>query len=66
RNILKTCHILVEKYGGQIPDNLAALTALPGVGRKTANVVLANAFSIPAIAVDTHVFRVSRRLALAH
>lgn len=64
-NITKTCHILVEKYGGEVPDTMEELTALPGVGRKTANVVLANAFGVPTIAVDTHVFRVSNRLGLA-
>ncbi|MCL1795336.1 MAG: endonuclease III [Clostridia bacterium] len=63
-NITATCRILVENHGGKVPDTLEALTALPGVGRKTANVVLANAFGIPAFAVDTHVFRVSNRLGL--
>ncbi len=56
---------LVERHRGQVPRTLEELTALPGVGRKTANVVLGNAFGIPAIAVDTHVFRVSQRLGLA-
>lgn len=56
---------LAERHGGQVPRTLDELTALPGVGRKTANVVLGNAFGIPAIAVDTHVFRVSQRLGLA-
>jgi endonuclease-3 len=56
---------LVEKHGGQVPRTLEELTALPGVGRKTANVVLGNAYGLPAIAVDTHVFRVSQRLGLA-
>jgi len=65
RNVLATCAILVEQYDGGVPASLEALTALPGVGRKTANVVLSNAFGIPAIAVDTHVFRVSNRLGLA-
>ena len=65
RNIKKTCCILTEKHGGQVPQTMDALTNLPGVGRKTANVVLSNAFGIPAIAVDTHVFRVSNRLGLA-
>lgn len=64
-NVLKTCRILVEKYGGEVPQTMEELTALPGVGRKTANVVLSNAFGIPAIAVDTHVFRVTNRLGLA-
>ena len=65
-NIVATCRILVEKYDGQVPHTMEELTALPGVGRKTANVVMANAFGIPTIAVDTHVFRVSNRLGLAH
>jgi len=65
KNILVTCRILTEKYGGEVPRTLEELTALPGVGRKTANVVLSNAFGIPAIAVDTHVFRVANRLGLA-
>ncbi len=55
-----------EEFGGQVPHTMEELTRLPGVGRKTANVVLANAFGIPALAVDTHVFRVSNRLGLAH
>ncbi|MGI6114877.1 endonuclease III [Luoshenia tenuis] len=66
RNILATCKILVEQYGGQVPKTMEELTKLPGVGRKTANVVMSNAFGIDAIAVDTHVFRVSNRLGLAH
>jgi len=65
RNIIATCKILTEKYNGQVPDNMDELTRLPGVGRKTANVVLSNAFGQDAIAVDTHVFRVSNRLGLA-
>lgn len=65
RNILATCRILYEKYNGEVPKNRKALEDLPGVGRKTANVVLSNAFGVPAIAVDTHVQRVSNRLALA-
>jgi endonuclease-3 len=65
KNILKTCQILVEKYGGEVPKERKLLEELPGVGRKTANVVLSNAFGIPALAVDTHVQRVSNRLALA-
>ena len=65
KNILATCRILLEEFGGNIPRSLEALTRLPGVGRKTANVVLSNAFQVPAIAVDTHVFRVSQRLGLA-
>lgn len=65
KNILATCRALIEKYGGKVPRTMEELTALPGVGRKTANVVLSNAFGTPAIAVDTHVFRVSNRLGLA-
>jgi len=65
RNILAACRILVEEYGGQVPRSREALMRLPGVGRKTANVVVSNAFGQPAIAVDTHVFRVARRLGLA-
>ncbi|PTX60703.1 DNA-(apurinic or apyrimidinic site) lyase /endonuclease III [Melghirimyces profundicolus] len=65
RNILATCQILVEKYNGKVPAQREALEELPGVGRKTANVVLSNAFGVPALAVDTHVQRVSNRLALA-
>ena len=65
KNILATCKILIEKFGGEVPDNRKALESLPGVGRKTANVVLSNAFNKPAIAVDTHVFRVSNRIGLA-
>ncbi|WP_018211502.1 endonuclease III [Desulfitobacterium hafniense] len=65
KNILATCRILVESYGGEVPGSMEALTQLPGVGRKTANVVLSNAFHIPAMAVDTHVLRVSNRLGLA-
>ena len=63
-NIITACRMIKEQYGGQVPDTMEALTALPGVGRKTANVVLSNAFGIPAFAVDTHVFRVSNRLGL--
>lgn len=65
KNILETCRILYEKYNGEVPRTREELESLPGVGRKTANVVLSNAFGIPAIAVDTHVFRVSNRLGLA-
>ncbi|OKY26403.1 endonuclease III [Thalassotalea sp. PP2-459] len=64
-NTLKTCRMLVELHGGQVPENRAALEALPGVGRKTANVVLNTAFGWPTIAVDTHIFRVSNRTKLA-
>ncbi len=65
RNILATCHILLDKYGGAVPNKIEQLMELPGVGRKTANVVISNAFGTPAIAVDTHVFRVSNRIGLA-
>lgn len=65
RSILATCRQLIERHGGQVPRTMEHLLALSGVGRKTASVVLANAFSVPAIAVDTHVFRVSRRLGLS-
>ena len=65
KNILSTCKLLIENFNGQVPDTLDELMTLPGVGRKTANVVLSNAFSKPAIAVDTHVFRVSNRIGLA-
>jgi endonuclease-3 len=65
KNILATCQIIIEGYHGEVPANREQLEQLPGVGRKTASVVLSNAFGIPAIAVDTHVFRVSNRLGLA-
>lgn len=65
KNIITTCRILLDQFKGTVPVDRAHLEALPGVGRKTANVVLANAFGIPAIAVDTHVFRVAKRLGLA-
>lgn len=64
KNIVATSKILVEQYQGQVPADLDRLVELPGVGRKTANVVLSNAFDIPALAVDTHVFRVANRLGL--
>lgn len=63
-NIIAACRIIREKHGGEVPRTMEELTALPGVGRKTANVVLSNAFGIPAFAVDTHVFRVSNRMGL--
>ena len=66
QHILDTCRLLCQNYGGQVPDTLEELTKLPGVGRKTANVVLANAMGQDRIAVDTHVFRVSNRLGLPH
>lgn len=65
RNILKTCELLIEKHQSQVPQTRQALEALPGVGRKTANVVLNTAFGQPTIAVDTHIFRVSNRTKLA-
>lgn len=65
RSISGMARGLVERHGGEVPPTLEELVALPGVGRKTANVVLGNAFGIPALAVDTHVFRVSQRLGLA-
>lgn len=66
KNILSTCKILIENYDSQVPSTLEELTTLPGVGRKTANVVLSNVFDTPAIAVDTHVFRVANRIGLAN
>ena len=65
KNMLKTCEILLSEYGGEVPNTRKGLEKLPGVGRKTANVVLANAFNIPAFAVDTHVFRVANRLGIS-
>ena len=64
-NIIKTCRLLLDRHDGQIPDNRTALQALPGVGRKTANVVLNTAFGKPTMAVDTHIFRVSNRTGIA-
>jgi len=64
-NVIKTCKILLEQHGGEVPESREALEALPGVGRKTANVVLNTAFGWPTIAVDTHIFRVSNRTKLA-
>ena len=65
KNIIKTCKILITKFENKIPSNRNELQKLPGVGRKTANVVLNNAFGLPTIGVDTHVFRVSNRLGIA-
>ena len=65
KNIIKTSQILVEKFGSRIPQDRETLQTLPGVGRKTANVILNNAFGQPTIAVDTHIFRVSNRTGLA-
>jgi endonuclease-3 len=65
KNILATCRILLDRYGGEVPRDREALEELPGVGRKTANVVLNSAFGEPTMPVDTHIFRVSNRLGLA-
>ena len=65
KNVIKTCNMLVNLHNSQVPENREALEALPGVGRKTANVVLNTAFGWPTIAVDTHIFRVSNRTKLA-
>lgn len=65
RNIIKTCQLLIDKHNSKVPRERAALEALPGVGRKTANVILNTAFGEPTIAVDTHIFRVSNRTGLA-
>ena len=65
RNVIAACRILVQQHGGKVPDQRAALEALPGVGRKTANVILNTAFGQPTIAVDTHIFRVSNRTGVA-
>jgi endonuclease-3 len=65
KNIMKTCAMLEEQHGGRVPEDRAALEALPGVGRKTASVVLNTAFGHPTIAVDTHIFRVSNRTGIA-
>ena len=64
RNIQACCQMLVEKHGGQVPRTMEELVPLPGVGRKTANVILGNAFGVPGIPVDTHVGRLSRRMGL--
>ncbi len=65
RNIIKTSQIIMAEHGGIVPNTREELVKLPGVGRKTANVVLSNAFGVPAFAVDTHVFRVSNRIGIA-
>jgi endonuclease-3 len=65
KNVIAACRILVERHGGEVPRSREALEALPGVGRKTANVVLNTAFGEPTIAVDTHIFRVANRTGLA-
>ncbi|WP_078120826.1 endonuclease III [Thiosocius teredinicola] len=64
-NVIKTCQALIEQHAGEVPDNRADLEALPGVGRKTANVVLNTAFGEPTMAVDTHIFRVANRTGIA-
>lgn len=66
KNVIKTCQILIEKHNSIVPDDREYLEALPGVGRKTANVVLNTAFGHPTMAVDTHIFRVSKRTKIAH
>jgi endonuclease-3 len=65
KNVIATCALLIERHGGEVPHDREALEALPGVGRKTANVVLNTAFGEPTIAVDTHIFRVANRIGLA-
>ncbi|MEM8844662.1 MAG: endonuclease III [Pseudomonadota bacterium] len=65
KNVIKTCKILIDEHEGKVPEDRAALEALPGVGRKTANVILNTAFGHPTIAVDTHIFRVSNRTGIA-
>lgn len=66
KNILAACRVIVEDFAGLVPNDIDSLRQLPGVGRKTANVVASNAFGIPALAVDTHVFRVAHRLGIAN
>ena len=66
KNIVMACRNIVEQFGGNVPDNREGLESLAGVGRKTANVVLSNAFGVPAIAVDTHAFRVANRIGLVN
>ena len=65
KHIIETCRLLIERHGGQVPESREALEKLPGVGRKTANVILNTAFGHPTIAVDTHIFRVANRTGLA-
>lgn len=65
KNIIKTCQLLIDKHNSKVPEDRAALEALPGVGRKTANVILNTAFGHPTIAVDTHIYRVSNRTGIA-
>ncbi|WP_038051246.1 endonuclease III [Thioalkalivibrio sp. ALJ1] len=64
-NVIKTCRMLVERHGGAVPCDRESLEALPGVGRKTANVILNTAFGVPTIAVDTHIFRIANRTGMA-
>ncbi|BAG08137.1 endonuclease III [Finegoldia magna] len=66
KNIINTCNVLYHDYDSKVPDNIEELMKLPGVGRKTANVVVSNAFDTPAIAVDTHVFRVTNRIGIVN
>ncbi len=66
KNIIATCKLLIEKFDSRVPENRADLESLPGVGRKTANVILNTCFGQPTIAVDTHIFRVANRIGLAH
>jgi len=65
KHLIETCRVLIERHGGEVPEDREALEALPGVGRKTANVILNTAFGHPTMAVDTHIFRVSNRTGLA-
>lgn len=65
KNVMATCRLLVDKFGGEVPDTRDSLESLPGVGRKTANVILNTAFGHPTIAVDTHIFRLGNRIGLA-
>ncbi|MSB17114.1 endonuclease III [Finegoldia magna] len=66
KNIINTCNVLYHDYDSEVPDNIEELMKLPGVGRKTSNVVVSNAFDTPAIAVDTHVFRVTNRIGIVN
>ncbi|MFN0040882.1 MAG: endonuclease III, partial [Burkholderiales bacterium] len=65
KNLIATCQILIEQFDGEVPQNREVLESLPGVGRKTANVILNTAFGMPTIAVDTHIFRVANRTGIA-
>ena len=66
KNLMMMCEQLIQNFNGEVPKDMKGITSLAGAGRKTANVVMSNAFGVPAIAVDTHVFRVSNRIGLAH